>query len=96
MPLYSYVCKKCHVNFDKAMTLKEYEKKRKMVCPNCKSRATKRTYLSDRHGLQCDDAVNITWFNSALKVLQPDYEKPLQTRGEYKRYLKDRGLIAAG
>lgn len=34
MPLYEYVCKKCHKKFGEVLTLKEHETKR-VECPKC-------------------------------------------------------------
>ena len=36
MPLYEYMCKKCHKKFGKILTVKEHETK-KVPCPKCKS-----------------------------------------------------------
>lgn len=36
MPLYEYVCKKCHKKFGEVLTLNEHESK-KVRCPKCKS-----------------------------------------------------------
>ena len=36
MPLYEYVCKKCHKKFAEVLTIKEHETK-KLQCPKCKS-----------------------------------------------------------
>ena len=35
MPLYEYICKKCHKKFGEVLTIKEHEKK-KLQCPKCK------------------------------------------------------------
>ena len=36
MPLYEYICKKCHKKFGEVLTLKEHDAK-KVRCPKCKS-----------------------------------------------------------
>jgi putative FmdB family regulatory protein len=36
MPLYEYVCRKCHKKFGEVLTLKEHDSK-KVHCPKCKS-----------------------------------------------------------
>jgi putative FmdB family regulatory protein len=36
MPLYEYVCRKCHNKFDEVLTIKEHETK-KVQCPKCQS-----------------------------------------------------------
>jgi putative FmdB family regulatory protein len=37
MPAYEYVCKDCARNFTVYLSLKEYEEKPKVKCPNCES-----------------------------------------------------------
>ena len=39
---------------------------------------------------------NVSWLPSAVKVLQPDYERPIETRKEYEKYLKNKGLECIG
>jgi putative FmdB family regulatory protein len=34
MPLYEYVCRKCHNKFDEVLTIKDHETK-KVHCPKC-------------------------------------------------------------
>ena len=66
---------------------------REVECIACGSLAKK--ILSVGHGgLQTDGDVN--WLSSACKVLQRTGERELETRGEWRQYLKDNGLIAAG
>jgi putative FmdB family regulatory protein len=36
MPLYEYVCRKCHKKFSEVLTIQEHET-RKLHCPKCKS-----------------------------------------------------------
>ena len=36
MPLYEYLCKKCHKKFGEVLTIREHETK-KVQCPKCKS-----------------------------------------------------------
>jgi putative FmdB family regulatory protein len=36
MPLYEFVCRKCHKKFGEVLTIKEHETK-KLHCPKCKS-----------------------------------------------------------
>lgn len=36
MPLYEFICKKCHKKFGEVLTIKEHESK-KIECPKCKS-----------------------------------------------------------
>ena len=39
---------------------------------------------------------DVKWLKSATLVLQPDGERPIETRGQYNRYLKDNGLVCKG
>ena len=36
MPLYEYICRKCHKKFGEVLTIKEHDSK-KIRCPKCKS-----------------------------------------------------------
>jgi putative FmdB family regulatory protein len=36
MPLYEYVCRKCHKKFSEVLTIKEHETK-EVHCPECQS-----------------------------------------------------------
>jgi putative FmdB family regulatory protein len=36
MPLYEYICNKCHKKFGEVLTIKEHDSK-KIRCPKCKS-----------------------------------------------------------
>ena len=36
MPLYEYLCRKCHKKFDEVLTIKEHETK-ELHCPKCQS-----------------------------------------------------------
>ena len=36
MPLYEYICKKCHKKFSEVLTIKEHEAN-KVRCPKCQS-----------------------------------------------------------
>jgi len=50
--------------------------------------------ILSRGAVLTDD--NVSWLPSAIKVLQPDYERPIETREEYKKYLKDHNLECVG
>ena len=36
MPVYEYICRKCHWKFDEVLTIREHDTK-KIQCPKCKS-----------------------------------------------------------
>ena len=91
MPVYEYECKKC-----KAIQECIYHIEERLPQVKCKKCGGTAVRVLSLGGIQCDSAGDITWMPSALKVLQRDHEKPIETRGEYKRYLKDNKLIATG
>ena len=93
MPLYEFSCVDCAQVKDEVYKIADCPAKIK--CEKCGGWMVK--VISIGHGgLQCDSAVDVPWLSSASKVLQPDHERPLETRGEYKRYLKERNIIASG
>lgn len=47
-------------------------------------------------GIQCDSVNDVKWLPSACQTLQKHGEAPLQTRGEYKKYLSDHKLQCIG
>jgi hypothetical protein len=64
-----------------------------LPCPKCNGLS--RQIISLGHGgLQTD--TNATWLDSACKVLLRPGGKPLQTRDEYKRYLKQNDIHEKG
>ncbi len=38
MPVYDYICKSCHQEFEKIITLREHEDDPQVTCPHCGSR----------------------------------------------------------
>lgn len=61
----------------------------KSILCDCGERAKK--FISAGHGgIQTDNKV--PWMDSACKVLQRDGERPIETRTEYKAYLKKNHL----
>ncbi len=44
MPVYEYICVECKNRFTLQMTISEYEKKKTISCPKCKSEDLKRIY----------------------------------------------------
>jgi putative FmdB family regulatory protein len=91
MPLYSYECRKCHKVVDKVFPINDCP--RTVECDKCRHPADK--ILSIGHGgIQTDG--DVKWLPSACEVLQRHGERPLETRTEYRNYLKDNGLVAGG
>ena len=46
MPTYEFLCEKCNKPFTEILSISEYEKKKKMRCPNCKSTRVKQQITS--------------------------------------------------
>ena len=89
MPLYDFQCLACGKKQEHFFHIDD--------CPEiiecaCGKKALK--ILSTGHGgIQSDEPI---WLPSAIKTLQPDYEKPITTRTEYKQYLKEKGIQPVG
>lgn len=91
MPLYTYECKSCGKGFDKVYPIKDYP--RETSCDYCGESAKK--VLSIGHGgIQTDN--DVTWLPSACDVLQRPTEPRLQTRSEWRDYLKKESLTPIG
>lgn len=88
MCLYTYECDKCGTVIDKVFPMDDCP--REILCTCCRGQAKK--ILSTGHGgIQTDG--DVKWLESACQVLQRHGEKPLETRTEYRNYLRDNGLI---
>ena len=88
MPIYEYKCKKCRRVTEKWFKINEIQDRIKCVCGK-----TAKKVIS--HGAIKTDG-DVKWLESARMTLQPDYERPLTTRGEYNKYLKNKGLESIG
>jgi len=88
MPTYEWECRNCRKVTEIICHVSECPDRIKCACGK-----TAKKILS--RGAVLTDG-NVKWLPSAIKVLQPDYERPIETRGEYKKYLKDRGLECTG
>lgn len=85
MPLYEYECTECKHNFDRFFPLSEWDNK--PLCPEC-GKESKKVLTSN---IQRDEP---TWLDDTVRgVLQDPSEKPITNRTEYKRHLKDNGII---
>jgi len=71
-------------------------------CPEkikCSCGKTAKKILSRNGAVHCDGGADVKWLESARQVLQPDREirtNPIETRGQYKKYLKDHNLACVG
>jgi len=93
MPLYTFECLYCGKDTDKFFKIDNCPKY--ILCPICGDDARK-VIVSGHGSIQCDNMVDVPWLESAVQNLQPDHERPIETRGEYNRYLKENNIIAAG
>ncbi|MBW2094217.1 MAG: zinc ribbon domain-containing protein [Deltaproteobacteria bacterium] len=93
MPLYDFECVGCGKRHEMVFPVDKCPES--VRCPVCEEPAVK--IIAVGHGgAFCDSGVDVPWLASARKVLQPDHERPIETRQEYNRYLKERNIIAAG
>lgn len=90
MPLYTYECDACGKQMDRLFKAYGFP----TTIP-CKCGGVGRKVIVPGHGgIQTDG--DVKWLPSARMNLQSDLEKPVETRGEYKRYLKERGIVERG
>jgi len=87
LPTYEYECE-CGKIIERVHKITNIPKTTKCKCGK---RAKKILSLP---AIQTDG--DVRWLPSASKVLVKHYERPLETRGEYKQYLKDNHLEAIG
>lgn len=90
MPLYDYGCDGCCHEFEITLPMKKAGTIQR--CPKCGGSA-QRIFIIGHGGIQCDSEGDVKWLKSACRNLLPDGHKPLETRGEYKRYLKEKGIV---
>lgn len=88
MPIYTFECS-CGTVTDEIFRIAD--RPDRIKCPKCGANA--RRVLAPG-GVQTDG--DVKWLESACKVLLRPGEPQLRTRSEWKRYLKDNNLIAAG
>lgn len=86
MPIYEFQCKECGEIGEMAFRISD--------CPDavqctCGGEAPK---IISRSAVQCDGANDVSWLKSAEQVIKPDYEKPWESRKDYKECLKRNGL----
>ena len=87
MPVYEHYCHDCGGISD--VCCKIDDRKQFVPCVHCGGSAER---IMSMIAIQCDSENDVKWLSSARDQLQPEGEKPFQTRGEYKRYLKNKGL----
>lgn len=85
MIVYVYECKKCGSEFDALRPLKKCDIL--PICPDCGSKDTRKIITNG--GIQRDEP---TWLSDAVKALLPDDSKPIASRCEFNRYLKEHNI----
>lgn len=83
MILVDYECFVCGHVFERMADSSKLFK----VCPECDGIA--RRIISFNTGLRADP----TWLDSACEVLQPDGERPIESRSEFDKYLKKHDIV---
>lgn len=89
MPIYEYECKKCGAIIERIHPIYGFPKRVRCECGDLAPKV-----ISSKGAIHTDG--DVKWMESAVKVLQPDCERPITTRGEYKKYLKSRNLACVG
>lgn len=91
MPLYTFECLKCGEKQDRSFSIADCP--HYVKCAKCGSTAKK---ILTPVAVQCDSATDVPWLESACQTLLPDGHPPLETRGAYKKYLKDNHIVERG
>lgn len=88
MPIYDYECKECKHRFEEFFPLEDWDSK--PDCPKCgkESRKILTAQIQRDEPVWLDDSVR-----GALQDTDAKNEKPITNRTEYKRYLKDNGIV---
>ena len=85
MPLYDFSCPKCGITVEVFQKLDEATPTIPCSKFDCQGQAVR--VITHGHGAALRDAP--IWLDSAKTLLQPDGERPIESRGEYKKYLKE-------
>jgi putative FmdB family regulatory protein len=86
MPLYNYDCPNCTTEFEQFLPLKKY--KTPVPCPTC-GRTGRKVITAQ---IQRDEP---TWLDNEVRECLQDTEseRPIENRSQYKRYLKENGIV---
>jgi hypothetical protein len=87
MPTYSYECR-CGKTITDICKISQMKKFKVCVC----GKRAKRIIVGPAV-LRDED---IPWMKEAVKTLQPDCERPVQTRQDWKRYMRENHLACIG
>lgn len=94
MPTYQYECKLCKKITERVHRIDSIPKKVRCETKGCGRMA--RRIIPQSGAIQCDSVNDVKWLPSACQTLQKHGEPPLQSRSEYKKYLKDNHLACTG
>ena len=92
MPLYEYQCRECGLKIERFCHIAD--KPDWINCEHCGGEAKQIPAIG---GIQTDN--DVPWLPGALEGLQDTdniragIEKPIETRTEYKRFLKQKGFV---
>lgn len=88
-PLYDFFCDNCNKTIEQVYHIEACPKSIECTCGR---QARKIITIG---GIQTDR--NVPWLPSVIDQLKPDYDtRPVETRTEFKHYLKDNGLVWIG
>jgi putative FmdB family regulatory protein len=94
MPTYQYECPRCKKITEKVHRIDSIPKKVRCETKGCGRMA--RRIIPQSGAIQCDSVNDVKWLPSACKVMQRDGERPVTSRTEYNKYLKDNNLVCKG
>lgn len=87
MPVYAYECVECGHTLEKEFHIRDFDLTRTVGCDKCHGLAKRIISFNSAH------RADPTWLPSAIKVLQPDGERPIESRSELDTYLKKHDII---
>lgn len=93
MPTYTYECGRCG-KFDVIMPLRK-SKQKLYKCPNPECAYMGKKVVTAA-SVQCDSVNDVVWLPKALENLPEGADKAITTRSQYKRYLKQKGIVERG
>ena len=86
MPLYDYFCKTCGHTSERFYKITEFPESVKCECGGEAKKVCNCQVLRDEP----------SWLGSACDVLLDSHTKPIETRTQFNRYLKDNGIVQRG
>ncbi len=87
MAVYTYECVECGHTLEKEFPIRDFDLTQTVDCEKCHALAKRIINFNSAH------RADPTWLGSACEVLQPDGEKPIESRDEFNKYLKKHDII---